>query len=100
LRTVQEKKLGTAYADAEIMEKSELLEVLHTMNKMTMDCSFNYTNDQGHESSTGFSVLSYDDTDINWSGTSFIYQRISEEDFDSNGDKIDYYTNRNRNLFT
>lgn len=79
------KKLGEASSVAVIAKPNELNDILKTMNKMRMDCSFDFTNDMGGSSSTGVNVIPYNDAFIQWNGNSFIYKHTETGQFDNMG---------------
>ncbi len=85
------KLVGVATASADISQAGNLLNLLHTMTTFGVDASFHFLTPTGYEYSQGINFMkSYDDT-LKWSGTSFSYDYASEEEFDNQGFKSNYY---------
>jgi hypothetical protein len=85
------KLIGNANAKANIQKEGELLNLLHTMTNFGAGCSFNFLTPQGYDYSQGISFFKYDKDTLKWNGTTFNYDDVDEEDFDSQGFKTNYY---------
>ncbi len=85
------KKVGAAYASANIVKEGNLLNILHTMTTFSVDASFDFLTPTGYEYSQGINFMKANDDTLKWNGTSFSYDHASEEEYDNQGFKADYY---------
>jgi hypothetical protein len=85
---------GYIYVKSEEMTvnaSDNLLRTLHTMKKISVECSFDYSIVSGSSSATGISSSTLPGDSITWNGTSFSYSYVDEEPYDDNGYKNNRY---------